>query len=129
MDDLKHLHIFYSSECFIHEMTQTFQSRWVIEEKISCVHQIISFIWAQNETTFPSLQMKGYVYGSHQWQVERSHMSLPVQGCQVWMCLFHAHALLSSRLEVKDTRTVEQPRSFTSHLATVLIMSCLLYGY
>lgn len=126
MDDLKHLHIFYSSECFIHEMTKTFQSRWVIEEKI-CVHQIISFIWAQNETTFPSLQMQGYVYGSHQWQVE-SHMSLPVQGCQVWKCLFHAHALLSSRLGVKDTRTVEQPRSFTSHFAKVLIMSCLLYG-
>lgn len=117
--------IFDSSECFIHEMTKTFQSQWVIEEKISCVHQIISFIWAQNKTTFPSLQVKGYVYGSHQWQVDRSHVSLPAQGCQVWMCLFHAHDLLSSRLEMKDTRTVEQPRSLTFHLDKVLIMSSL----
>lgn len=60
-------------------------------------------------------QVKDYVSGSHQWQVDGNHVSLPVQGCQVWVCLFHAHALLSSRLEVKDSRTVEQPISLSYH--------------
>lgn len=58
------------------------------------------------EGTFPSLQMQGYVYGSHQWQVE-SHMSLDprLSGVEV---PFPCACSLSSRLGVQECRTVEQ---------------------
>lgn len=80
------------------------------------------FLWDQNETTFlsPHASSEGLCFWFSSMAGRQKSCVTPVQGCQVWVCLFHAHALLSSRLEVKDSRTVEQPISLSYHLDKVL---------
>ena len=114
---LSHLLIFDSSMCFIYEMTKIlFQIGSYRGENIVCSPN--DFISLGSERDY--ISQPPYVKCRIMFLVHRNHVSLPVQGCQVWVCLFHAHALLSSRLEVKDSRTVQQPRSLSYHLDKAL---------